>query len=139
MTVRSAAEFNAFKLFSPNENATSGLLDFLLNPKEAHGQNDVFLRLFIRQFVPAWQGQFAYLKARITSTSELIDVVVSDGFHWLGMENKIFDAQEQLDQAKRYLDSLRDAPSQEDYSLVYISKEGYGRASTAFQPRLVVA
>jgi PD-(D/E)XK nuclease superfamily len=44
--------FNALDLFPINENATSSILAFLLDPRETHGQNDAFLRLFIRRFVP---------------------------------------------------------------------------------------
>ena len=43
--------FNVFDtLFPMDERATSRILEFLLDPTEAHGQNDVFLREFIRQF-----------------------------------------------------------------------------------------
>jgi hypothetical protein len=62
--------FNAFNLFDMNENATSGILAFLLDPKEAHGQDDVFLRSFIERFVPAWQGTFDCPRAHRASTTE---------------------------------------------------------------------
>jgi len=118
--------FNAFNLFNTTEPATSRILAFLLDPKEAHGQNDVFLRPFIQRFVPAWQGTFDCPKAHMASTSERIDVVISDGSHWLGIENKIFDAPEQNRQAERYLKSLHDALPQKDYCLVYLSPRGTG-------------
>jgi hypothetical protein len=118
--------FNAFDLFDPNENMTSRILPFLLDPKGAHGQNDVFLRPFIERFVPAWQCTFDYPRAHIESTTEPIDVIICDGSHWLGIENKIFDAPEQNRQAYRYLNSLRAAPSQKDYRLVYLSPRGAG-------------
>jgi hypothetical protein len=117
--------FNAFNLFAMNEDATSGILAFLLDPNEAHGQNDVFLRLFIQQFVPEWQRAFNYPGAHRASTGELIDVVISDGPYWLGIENKIFNAPEQERQAGRYLDALQDAAHhQERYRLVYLSTRG---------------
>ncbi len=118
--------FNAFNLFAMNENATSRILAFLLDPNEAHGQNDVFLRLFIRRFVPEWQRVFNYPKAHMAWTGQLIDVVISDGPHWLGIENKIFDAPEQERQAGRYLEALQDAPHLEGYRLVYLSPKGAG-------------
>jgi hypothetical protein len=55
-----------------------------------------------------------------------IDVTICDGSHWLGIENKIFDAPEQNRQAERYLISLCAAPSQKDYRLVYLSPRGAG-------------
>ncbi len=92
--------FNVFdNLFPMDERATSRILEFPLDPTEAHGQNDVFLREFIRQFVPKWQPTFNFPKAHKGSTHELIDVVITDGTHWLGIENKIFSAQEQTRQA----------------------------------------
>ena len=116
--------FNTFNLFATNENATSRILAFLLDPKDAHGQNDVFLRLFVQRFVPEWQRAFNYSVAHRALTGERIDVVISDGPHWLGIENKIFNAPEITRQAGKYLDALCGAPSQEDYRLVYLSPKG---------------
>jgi hypothetical protein len=128
--------FNAFNLFSMDEPATSRILAFLLDPTEAHGQNDVFLRAFIRQFIPQWRQTFNYSEARRALTPELIDVVISDGLHWLGLENKIFNAQEQERQAGRYLDALQHAchDHQERYRLVYLSPRGEGPSPRSFPP-----
>ena len=106
--------FNAFNLFAMNENATTRILAFLLDPTEAHGQKDVFLRLFIQRFVPDWKHVFKHRTAQKKSPSEAneaIDVTISDGSYWLGIENKIFDAPEQPQQAARYLNALRAATS----------------------------
>ena len=56
--------FNALQSIRKDEPATSRILAFLLDPTEAHGQNDVFLRAFIRQFIPQWRQTFNYSKAR---------------------------------------------------------------------------
>ena len=124
-------QFNAFasNLFERNENATSRVLAFLLDPNEAHGQNDIFLRLFMRRFVPLWERAFNYPKAHRAWTGQLIDVVISDGPHWLGIENKIFNAPEQVRQAGKYLDALQDASHLEGYRLVYLSPKGAGPTS----------
>ncbi len=127
LDVETGRRFNVFdNLFETNENATSRILAFLLNPKEAHGQNNVFLRAFIRQFIPEWQDTFDFSKARRESTCERIDILISDGQHWLGIENKIFDAPEQERQAGRYLDALHNAAQQKAYRLIYISRKGKG-------------
>jgi hypothetical protein len=86
--------FNAFNLFAIDEIATSRILKFLLDPKEAHGQSDVFLKPFIQRFVPEWQHTFNHSKAHQAKTDQPIDAVISDGSHWLGIENKIFKAPE---------------------------------------------
>jgi hypothetical protein len=124
--------FNAFRLLDMNENATSQILEFLLNPKEAHGQSDVFLRPFIQRFVPEWQRTFNHFKAHRASTDERIDVVISDGPHWLGIENKIFEAPEQPKQSDRYLDALQEKSPQGCYRLVYLSQRGEGPSPRSF-------
>src|ERR1700730_17272666 len=129
-------QFNACNLLVRNEVATSRILEFLLDPKEAHGQNDVFLRLFIQRFVPEWQHRFAYSKAYRPSTRERerTDVVISDAQYCFGIENKIFNAPELERQAGKYLDKLQDdAGHQERYRLIYLSRKGAPRQRKAFQ------
>src|SRR4051794_17070235 len=116
--------FNAFNLFKTDEPATSRILTFLLDPKEAHGQGDVFLRLFIVRFVPEWVGAFRYDEAKPASTGQMIDAALSDGTHWLGIENKIFDALEQPCQVDRYLCALKSKAHSDNYRLIYLSPEG---------------
>ncbi len=41
------------------------------------------------RFIPQWQQSFDFPRAQRRNTRELIDVVISDGLHWLGVENKI--------------------------------------------------
>jgi hypothetical protein len=119
--------FSVFDLFRTDEPATSRLLDGLLDPKGAHGQGDLFLRLFIDRFVPEWRDTFASGRAKPATTNQLIDVAISDNDHWLGIENKIFGAPEQKQQTDRYLDALKHASGQSqsgDYRLVYLSPKG---------------
>jgi hypothetical protein len=115
--------FSAFTLFNTTEDATSRVLGFLLDPKETHGQGDVFLRLFIARFVPEWTA-FCYDQAKPASTTEKIDVTLSDGMHWLGIENKIFDAREQTRQVDRYLSALQRNAHSNNYRLIYLSPNG---------------
>ena len=118
-------KFNVFNLTRTDEPAINRLLGTLLNPKEMHGQSDLFLRLFIDRFVPEWSDTFSYSRAKPASTSELIDVTISDDKHWLSIENKIFDAQEQKQQTDRYLNALKLASGQAgDYRLIYLSSKG---------------
>lgn len=119
--------FSVFDLFRTDEPAINRLLDVLLDPKGSHGQGDLFLRLFINRFVPEWRDTFSCGQAKPVRTRELIDVAISDDEHWLGIENKVFGAQEQKQQTDRYLDALKHASSQSrsgDYRLVYLSPQG---------------
>ena len=67
-------KFNAFNLFDMDEPATSRILAFLLDPTEAHGQNDVFLRAFIRQFIPQWRQTFNYSEWHVSFVPVHADV-----------------------------------------------------------------
>ena len=118
------ARFNVFSLFRADENAASRALAFLLDPKETHGQGDTFLRLFLKTFLPTWLGTFDTGRARRAFTSQLIDVTLTDGRYWLGIENKVFGAPEQKEQVDRYLDALKSKANKCDYLLLYLSPEG---------------
>jgi len=124
--------FSVFDLFKTDEPATSGLLDALLNPKGAHGQSDLFLRLFVNRFVPEWRDTFGG-DARPATTNQLIDVTISDNDRWLGIENKIFGAQDQDRQCDRYLEALKQASGQSgDYRLLYLSPKGEPPGENSF-------
>ena len=117
--------FNVFdNIFVTNETVTSRILAFLLDPSESHGQSEVFLQAFIQHFVPEWDSSFNCAVARRASADEAVDVTITDGQRWLGIENKIFDAQEQHRQVGRYLDALKRTPGCVDYRLIYITPRG---------------
>jgi PD-(D/E)XK nuclease superfamily len=116
--------FCAFNIFNTDEPATSRVLAFLFNPKETHGQGDLFLRLFVERFVPEWKDVFRYDEAKPASTGQKIDATLSDGTHWLGIENKVFNAHEQSGQVDRYLCALKARAHSENYRLIYLSPEG---------------
>jgi PD-(D/E)XK nuclease superfamily len=128
--------FNIFEnLLSINEPFTSRILNFLLDPREAHGQGDLFVRAFIQRFVPEWQYSFGFSEVSKRQTTELIDVSISDGRYWLGVENKIFDAPEMKRQAGRYLDALRESSNGHDYRLVYLSPRGKAPSKESYSPQ----
>ena len=125
--------FNIFvNLWEANETVTSRILSFLLDANAAHGQGGSFIRAFVECFIPEWRSGFDFTKARRGSTSELIDVVITDGRYWIGIENKIFNAPEMKRQVGRYLDALREASNKEDYRLVYASARGAPPTANSF-------
>ncbi len=105
---------------------------FLLDPREAHGQGDIFLRLFIARFVPEWTDAFRFDRAKPASTAERIDATLSDGTHWLCVENKIFDAPEQKGQVDRYLRELKSKAGFDSYRLIYLSPKGTPPSNFSF-------
>ena len=117
--------FNIFaNLWEVNETVTSRNLSFLLDANAAHGQGGSFIRAFVECFIPEWRSGFDFTKARRGLTSERIDVVITDGRYWIGIENKVFHAPEMQRQVGRYLDALREASNQKDYRLVYLDPRG---------------
>jgi hypothetical protein len=118
-----ADRFNPFNVMHPNENATSRIISFLLNPMETHGQRDVFLKLFISKFIPEW-SDFDCPIARPVQIGSPVDLAFSDGTFWLGVENKCFYARDQDDQVDRYLAALRRKSGNSKYRLMYLSPRG---------------
>lgn len=120
--------FNAFDFFIADDSReikTTRCLQFLLDRLESHGQGSVFLEALIRQFIPEWQNKFIYNTSCKAYVDEAIDLTISDGVHWLGIENKAFGAPEQQRQAGRYLDALRaKAKPSDEYRLIYLRTRG---------------
>jgi len=108
-----ASSFNVFDLIRPDENRLSDVLALLLNPRGAHGQGDLFLRLLIKHLdsglspqhtKQAWVQREAPTH-RIDNNRRRIDVLV-DANDLVAIENKV-NAAEQQEQVKDYLEHLR--------------------------------
>ncbi len=107
----SGADFNVFKIVKviSDEVRHSAFLAELLNPKGSHGQEDVFLRLFVEKFgIKDFQCQTAVANVEqhigvVTDTNGgRIDILIDDknGNHII-IENKIY-ANDQDNQLIRY-------------------------------------
>jgi hypothetical protein len=127
-----ASGFNVFHFIEPDENRLSDVLAFLLNPKDTHGQGDLFLRLMFSQLgldATAQHTQHATVRReastdRILNSRRRMDILVEAGAV-LAIENKI-DSAEQLDQVKDYMQHLhyctRDGSIRA--ALIYLSPNG---------------
>ena len=106
---RYALDFDPLQLFKIDENKLSQLLVFLLNPKESHGQNDRFLKVFIDQIFPQYQldvGAFEYIEYKeSTEDNRRLDIVISFNNIVIGIENKIW-AVDQPNQLRDYHQAL---------------------------------
>jgi hypothetical protein len=126
--------FLASALFDPNENASSRILADLLDPNGSHGQEDIFLRLFISIFLPDWEDTFQYGKAKIvcehmTDKNRRIDITLTDGNYWIGVENKFRGAGDQENQIGHYLAFLKE--KNRPFRLIYLSPDGQEPTSIA--------
>ena len=127
-----ATGFNVFHFIEPDENRLSDVLAFLLDPKDSHGQGDIFLRLMFKQLdlvADANRIRDATVQREAATHNILkgrrrIDILVDAGA-WLGIENKI-DSPEQPEQVKDYLEHLHHFTrhSSVRVALIYLSPNG---------------
>ncbi len=108
-----ASGFNVFDLIRPDENRLSEVLELLLDPRGAHGQGDLFLRLLMERLnagLSTKNTKHATVQRnarthRIERNRRLMDVLVDAG-DLVIIENKV-TAVEQHQQVKDYLDHLQ--------------------------------
>jgi hypothetical protein len=123
-----ATGFNVFHFIEPDENRLSDVLAFLLDPKDSHGQGDLFLRLMFKQLdlvADANRIRHATVQREAATHNILncrrrMDVLVNAGA-LLAIENKI-DSPEQPEQVKDYLEHLH--LSAVPAALIYLSPNG---------------
>jgi hypothetical protein len=127
-----ASGFNVFDLIRPDENRLSDVLALLLDPRGAHGQGDLFLRLLIEKLdtgLSAEQTKHAWVQReaptrRIDNNRRRMDVLVDAG-DLVAIENKV-NAAEQPEQVKDYLQHLRHCVQGRSASstLIYLTPSG---------------
>lgn len=119
--------FNPFQFMQTDEMGLSKILAFLLDPKETHGQGDLFLNSFLKYI-----GKYVFLAynsvkvslEKSTSKNRRHDIFI-EGFlddkrHWIvSIENKLRFASDQKKQLKDYHDDLERYPNVE-YCLIYL-------------------
>ena len=102
-----AYRFNLFNFWHPGENKLSEILSFFLDPKEAHGQGDTFLKIFLEvykldQFITSFNHIQVKCEHAITNQRR-IDIFLhfyADNFV-IAIENK-FGAGDQQNQLRDY-------------------------------------
>ena len=110
----------------------SDVLAFLLDPKDFHGQGDLFLRLMFEQLglvaepkhTQRAKVQREAATHNILNSRRRMDIVVDAGA-WLAIENKV-DSPEQPEQVKDYLEHLRHCTRHSSVraALIYLSPNG---------------
>lgn len=125
-----AIEFNVFRYITADENGLSRILADLLNVRDVHGQQTLFLSSFLELVGRgAWDAtscRFVQCEQQTDAlgTKRRIDIVVQ-GERWtLGIENKP-SAADQPNQVLDYLHELRKRRSVlNDTLLIYLTPEG---------------
>lgn len=119
--------FNPFQFLRTDEMGLSKILAFLLDPKETHGQRDLFLNSFLK-FINKHQF-LAYEKVNIyvekpTSGNRRHDIFIEGWLDnkraWvISIENKLQGAVDQDKQMNDYAEDLR-TYAEESYFLIYL-------------------
>lgn len=120
--------FNPFQFIRTDEMGLSKIIAFLLDPKERHGQGDLFLNSFLKYInKPSF---LAYDNAQVvveklTSKNRRHDIFIegylNDSRNWIiSIENKLKFASDQIEQLKDYQKDIEENYSQGDYCLVYL-------------------
>ena len=119
--------FNPFQFMRTDEMGLSKIFAFLLDPKEAHGQGDLFLNNFLKYIEK--HNFLAYDNIQVcvektTSKNRRHDIFI-EGFlnnkrRWIvSIENKLRFASDQEEQLKDYRDDL-EGYREVEYCLIYL-------------------
>lgn len=128
---RARTEGSAFNLVDWFRNGEIGLSELfreLLDPRGQHGQDSLFLALFLKRFgfSESWIGACANAVVRkeaLTRLNRRIDLLIEvDGMGVIGIENKPW-AIEQDEQLDDYADHLHELAA-DDAHLLYLSGDG---------------
>ncbi len=131
--------FNLFETlgYQRLEDTHSNILAWLLNPEEAHGLGDAFLRAFLERVfnIKNLPANFPVKVFREKQKGKnRYDIVIEGENWWLIIENKI-DSNELKDQTKRYADDWkRRGKLGKNVFLAYLSPTGKQPESRCFTP-----
>ena len=123
-----ANRFNPFRFMRTDENGLSGILAFLLDSSEAHGQRDLFVRSFLQYLqLPKF---LAYEKITVTTEKPVkggsrrhdifLEAHIGNELVWvMSIENKLRGASDQLRQMQDYWADLANYETANRY-MVYL-------------------
>lgn len=125
---KNAPWFNPIDFWWVDENKTSQILAFFLNPSESHEQGDRYLRHFIKKFGLDFFTYNRSDKLQVqcnvpTDDGRCIDIVIHKNLFELaiGIENRIhMNVQEQQGELDHYSKYLSNRTS-DDYCLIYLT------------------
>lgn len=123
-----ASDFNSLDFWYVGENKVSEILSFLLNPNASHGQEDVFLKLFLEKFdINFFYSNISEVSVEVekrTMNNRRIDIFLSskNSGDIIGIENKIYlNTKDQFDQINDYIDYLSKLTTDNQFTFIYLS------------------
>lgn len=131
LEVNMADRFNPFRFFRKDELGLSAILAFLLDPKETHGQGNLFLNSFLEKlnlhhFLA--YDQVDVIVEKTTENNRRHDIFIRGNLkrkpQWVfSIENKLNWAGDQKDQVKDYFKDLKSYSTGNNYYLMYLPVE----------------
>lgn len=131
LEVNTADRFNPFRFFRKDELGLSAILAFLLDPKETHGQGNLFLNSFLEKlnlhhFLA--YDQVDVIVEKTTKNNRRHDIFIRGNLkrkpQWVfSIENKLNWAGDQKDQVKDYFKDLKSYSTGNNYYLMYLPVE----------------
>lgn len=121
---RIAPDFLFFDFLRDDEYALSRCLENLLDTKGTHAQGDIFLKLFLEQFVKFdWARNLEFKKIyleKLTTAVRRIDIYIQfEGGEIIAIENKPW-AGDQREQLKHYAEFIDQQSFKNDWHLIYL-------------------
>lgn len=128
LEVNMADRFNPFRFFRKDELGLSAILAFLLDPKETHGQGDLFLNSFLGKLNLHHFLAYDQVDVIVEKTTEnnrrhdiFIRGILNDKIQWvLSIENKLNWAKDQDKQIEDYLADLISYEVGNNYFILYL-------------------
>ncbi|MBP5336790.1 MAG: PD-(D/E)XK nuclease family protein [Bacteroidales bacterium] len=124
-------EFNVFRLCKVDhyENLHSAILSELLNPTGSHGQEDLFLRLFLKTIDEPLSQVFHTNKALVATEYAIengrLDIFIDDMTgNAIIIENKLY-ADDQDAQLMRYAEYANNKSSLKQFLILYLTLDGH--------------
>lgn len=123
-----ASDFNSLDFWYVGENKISEILCFLLNPNASHGQEDVFLKLFIEKFEIKFRysniSEITVQLEKRTDDNRRLDIFLLSKLSRdvIAIENKIYlSTRDQFNQINDYLNYLSKITKDNQFTFIYLA------------------
>lgn len=128
-----ANRFNPFRFLRKDELGLSAILAFFLNPKETHGQGDIFLNSFLKKLKLHHFLSYDDVYVEVEKTIDdkrrqdiFLQGILNGKLQWvLAIENKLNWAGEQPKQIANYLSYLENYKLGRNYFLMFLPVKSY--------------
>lgn len=123
-----ASDFNALNFWNIDENKVSQIIAFFLNPNESHGQEELYLKIFLKRFQLSFPTEnlngVEVITEKRTHNNRRIDIYITDedSGNVIGFENKIYNwTADQYRQVDDYIDFLSGISKNKKFTLIYLA------------------